>query len=121
MPETLQDFIRQWGAPSELFLDSAVFETSKAIKDILRHYCIKDMQSEPNHQHQNYAEKKIQDVKSTANVIMDRTGEPNYTWYLALKYVAKLLNHFASQKLHNKTPIEVTLGVTPNISNLIQF
>jgi len=79
------------------------------------------MQSEPNHQHQNYAERKIQDVKSTANVIMDRTGAPNYTWYLALKYVAKLLNHIASQKLNNKTPIEVAFGVTPDISNLIQF
>ena len=79
MPETLQDFIRQWGAPSGLFSDSAVLETSKAVKDILRHCCIKDMQSEPNHQHQNYAERKIQDVKSTAIVIMDRVGAPSYT------------------------------------------
>ena len=52
---------------------------------------------------------------------MDRTGAPNYTWYLALKYVAKLLNHIASKKLNNKTPIEVAFGVTPDISNLIQF
>ena len=55
MPDTLKDFIRQWGAPSGLFSDSAKVETSKAIKEILRMYAIKDMQSEPYHQHQNYA------------------------------------------------------------------
>ena len=43
MPDTLQDFIRQWGAPSVLFSDSAILETSKAVKDILCHYAIKDM------------------------------------------------------------------------------
>ena len=121
MPETLQDFIRQWGAPSGLFSDSAILETSKAIKDILRHYCIKDMQSEPKHQHQNYAERRIQEVKSTANIIMDRVGAPNHTWFLCLKYVVALLNHLASSSLNNKTPIEVAFGVTPDISNLLQF
>ena len=77
-PETLQDFIRQWGAPSGLLSDSAKVETSKAVKDILRMYSIQDLQSEPNHQHQNYAECKIQEVKLTSNVVMDRVRAPNY-------------------------------------------
>ena len=72
MSETPQDFIRQWGAPSGLMLDSAKIETSKAVKDILRMYGIKDMQSEANHQHQNYAEQHIQEVKCTSNIVMDR-------------------------------------------------
>lgn len=71
MPETLQDFIRQWGAPSGLMSDSAKVETSKQIKNILRMYAIKDMQSEPYHQHQNYAERRIQEVKNTCTMIMD--------------------------------------------------
>ena len=121
MPETLQGFIRQWGAPSGLMSDSAKLETSKAIKVNLRLYCIKDMQSEPNHQHQNYAKRKIQEVKSTANIIMDRVNAPNHTWYLCLKYVATLLNHLATPSLDNKTPIEAAFGVTPDISNLLQF
>jgi hypothetical protein len=83
--ETLQDFIRQWGAPSGLMSDSAKVETFKAVKDILRMYNIKDMQSEANHQHQNYAEQKKQEVKSTSNVVMDRVGAPNYLWYQCLK------------------------------------
>ena len=73
MPETLQDFIRQGGAPSGLFSNSTILENSEAVKDILRPYNIKGMQSEPNHQHQNCAERKIHDVKATANIIMDRT------------------------------------------------
>src|SRR5688500_9691690 len=79
------------------------------------------MQSEPNHQHQNYAERKIQDMKSTANVIMNRVGAPSYTWYLALKYLAKLLSHFSGKPLDYKTSIEVTFEVTPGTSNLLQF
>ena len=31
MPNTLKDFIRQWGAPSGLFSDSAKVETSRTI------------------------------------------------------------------------------------------
>ena len=65
MVETLQDFIRQWGAPSGLLSDSAKVETSKVVKDVLCMYGIKDMQSEPNHQHQNYAERRDQEVKAT--------------------------------------------------------
>src|SRR5690348_17334566 len=36
MPETLKEFIRQWGAPSALMSDSAKVETSKQIKEILK-------------------------------------------------------------------------------------
>ena len=121
MPETLKDFIRQWGAPSGLMSDSAKVETSKAIKDILRTYAIKDVQSEPNHQHQNYAERRIQEVKNTSTLIMDRVKAPNCLWYLCLKYVTVLLNHLSSPGLDNKTPIEKAFGVTPDISALIQF
>src|SRR5688500_15736385 len=119
--ETLQDFIRQWGAPSGLMSDSAKDETSKAVKDILRMYNIKDMQSETNHQHQNYAEQKIQQVKSTSNVVMDRVGAPNYLWYLCLKYVGQVLNNLATPRLNNRTPIEKAFGVTPDLSGLLQF
>jgi len=121
MPQTLQDFIRQWGAPSGLMSDSAKLETSKQIKDILRMYAIKDMQSEPNHQHQNYAERRIQEVKATSMTIMDRVGAPNCLWYLCLKYVCVLLNHLSAPGLDHKTPIEKAFGVTPDISALIQF
>ena len=59
MSETLQNFIQQWEVPSRLSSDSAILEISKAIKDRLCYYSIEDMQSEPNHQPQNYAKRKF--------------------------------------------------------------
>ena len=119
MPDTLKDFIRQWGAPSGLMSDSAKVETSKQIKEILRMYAIKDQQSEPYHQHQNYAERRIQEVKNTSTIIMDRIKAPNCLWYHCLKYVVVLLNHLSSKELDYKTPVEKAFGVTPDISALI--
>ncbi len=37
--------------------DNAKYKTSKAVKDILCMYCIKDMQSEAYQQNQNFAER----------------------------------------------------------------
>ena len=121
MPETLQDFIRQFGAPTGLYSDNAKVETGKAIKEILRHYAIKDMQSEAYHQHQNYAERRIQEVKATSNIIMDRVNAPSHLWLLCLQYVAHLLNHLATPSLGHRTPYEKAFGITPDISNLLQF
>ena len=41
-----------------LISDRAKVKISKQCHDILRAYCIKDFQSEPHYQHQNYAERK---------------------------------------------------------------
>jgi hypothetical protein len=44
--------------------------------NILRFYSIKDFQSEPEYQHQNFAERKIGDTKRLCSGIMERTGTP---------------------------------------------
>jgi bisphosphoglycerate-dependent phosphoglycerate mutase len=74
MPCALMDFIRQYGAMKGLFSNNAKSETSDAVKDILRQYCIPAMTSEPYQQYQNPAERRIKEVKSMTNVVMDRTG-----------------------------------------------
>jgi len=53
---TLEDQIWEQGAPAKLISDRAQVEISNQVKEILRAYCIADWQSEPHHQHQNYAE-----------------------------------------------------------------
>jgi hypothetical protein len=45
-------------------------------------YTINDIQCEPHHQHHNPAERRIQEVKKTANAIMDRAGTPAKYWLL---------------------------------------
>ena len=57
MPGALMDFIRKWGAGTGLFSDNAKSETSNAVRDILRMYNMRDLQSEPHQQNQNPAER----------------------------------------------------------------
>jgi len=121
MPGTLMDFIRSFGAMQGLFSDNAKVETSNVIKDILRLYNIFDLQSEPHHQHQNPAERRIQEVKATTNVVMDRTGCPSFMWLLCMTYVVFILNCLAHGTLDGRTPTEVAFGYTPDISVILGF
>ncbi len=49
MPGTLEDYIRQVGAPNVLFSDNAKVQIGAKVGNILRHYTIGDQQSEPHH------------------------------------------------------------------------
>ena len=118
---TLEDNIRYRGAMDKLISDRAQVEISKKVNDILRNYRIEDWQSEPHHQHQNFAERRYQMVKSYVNLIMNRTGAIPSTWLLCLQYVCFLLNHLASELLNWRTPIEVLSGSTPDLSPLMQY
>ena len=121
MPETLQDFIREWGAMQGLKSDNAKAQLSAKVLDILRMYNIKDMQSEAYQQNQNYAENRIGYVKATVNILLDRTGSPANLWYLCMQYVVYCLNRLAHKPIDNRTPMEVAFGETPDISSLLVF
>ena len=120
-PQTFMDFIRKRGAPNALLSDGAKAELGKKVVDILRHYHIRDEQSEPYYQNQNPAERRIQDVKHITNSIMDRTGTPAKFWLLCTLFVVYLLNCCASESLGNITPIERATGQRPDISALLTY
>jgi hypothetical protein len=64
IPGILEDFIRGDGAPTGLMMsDNAKVQTGKEVLEILRMYSIDASQSEPEHQNQNYAERRIQEIK----------------------------------------------------------
>jgi hypothetical protein len=121
MPATLLDFIRKWGAPNGLFSDNAKVQIGKTVQSILRMYCIDDLQSEPHHQHQNPAERRIQDVKKVSNLIMDRTGTPAEYWLLSLLHTAYILNRLATKHLGWLTPFEKATEQKPDISAIRAF
>ena len=118
---TLEDNIRRRGAMDKLISDRAQVETSKKVQDILRALIIDDWQSEPHHQHQNFAENRWQTVKMYCNNVLNRTGAPAYTWLLCLLWVSFVLNHLATESLHFRTPMEALTGSTPDISPMLQF
>jgi hypothetical protein len=76
VPFTLEDCIQTFGAPNALFSDNAPEQCTNQVNEILHLYSINNMQCELNHQHQNHAERRIQKVKKTTNVIMDHTATP---------------------------------------------
>jgi hypothetical protein len=117
---TLEDNIRQRGAPTKLISDCAQVEISKKVLDILRTLCISDWQSEPHQQQQNPAERRYQTVKTTANRILDRSGAPAYTWLLCLQYTCYLLNHTYNTSI-NVVPLQALVGSTIDISPLLRF
>jgi hypothetical protein len=65
----LEDNIRHWGATDKLISNRAKAEVSKKVSDIARPYNIDQWQSEPNHQHQNYAERRIATEEANTNNI----------------------------------------------------
>ena len=117
----LQDNIRKRGAMSKLISDRAQVEISKKVKDILRHLVIGDWQSEPHNQHQNYAERRYQDVKKMANRLLDWSGAPSSLWLLALMHVCLITNLAANESLNYAIPLQVLDGATPDISPILQF
>lgn len=52
---------------------------------------------------------------------MDRTGSPDLLWLLCMIYVVFILNRLSHKTLGGKTPIEASLGYTPDISVLLCF
>ena len=121
MAHTLEDFIRSHGAPNALFSDNARAQIGKTVREILRMYAIKDFRCEPHHQHQNFAERQIQEVKKRCNTLMDRTGTPASYWLLCTNYAVYILNRLSSASLNQKTPLEVATGQQPDISAILAF
>ncbi len=117
---TLEDNIRERGAPTRRLSDRAQVEISKAVLNILRTFCIDSWQSEPKNQQQNFAERRFQTIKTTTNRILDRTGAPASTWLLCLQYVCFLLNHTYNETLKT-VPIQALTGSTPDVSILLRF
>jgi len=119
--KTLSDEIRQRGAMDTLISDRAQAEISNRIKDILRIYVIKDRQSEPHFQHQNYAERGYQEVKKHTNWVLNYSGCPLEAWVHVIDYVLFIMNRTARKSLGWRTPYEALYGQTPDISILLHF
>ena len=120
-PDKLEEFIADVGAPYKLKSDNSQMQTSEAWRAILRKYNIAFGTTEPQHPWQNKCERRIQDVKSFTNRIMDHTKTPDFLWNYCVNYVIYLLNHTSSRVLGWKTPIEMAFGSTPDISALLQY
>ena len=118
---TLEDVIRRRGAMDQLISDSARVETSLRILDIMRALCIDDWQSEPNYQHQNFAEHRWNHLQRHVNFIMNfRNVRPN-AWLLCTKWCGDVMNFTAEKSLGGRPPLQFLEGQTLDISILLCF
>ncbi|MFM8622457.1 MAG: hypothetical protein ACKOB3_03665, partial [Holophagaceae bacterium] len=109
---TLEDIIRERGAPKRLLSDSAIVLRSSRVKDILRSLHIGQWTSEPHRQNQNVMERRYQTAKRLVNLLLDRSGCPPSCWLLCLEYVCIVLNCTACRSLDWEIPLSILLGIT---------
>lgn len=118
---TLEDIIRDRGAPSRLLSDHALTIRSTRVLDILRALYIGQWTSEPHRQNQNTMERRYQTAKRITNIVMERSGCPPSCWLLCMQYVCTVLNCTACKSLDWKIPLTVLLGTTIDVSPLLRF
>ena len=117
-----QDFMRYEGVPQCLHQDLA---PEKKIDEIIQKNIdmrVKDTWSEATHPNQNPVEQGgVRILKAGVDGILDQTGEPAESWLYAYSYIADINNHYASQFLGWRTPIEIRHGYTPDISPFLLY
>jgi len=86
-PVALEEFIADIGASYHIMSDNSTMQTDTVWRNILRKYNISFSTTEPHDSHQNYCERRIQDVKQGANRILDHTGASSTLWVYAIKYL----------------------------------
>jgi hypothetical protein len=118
---TLEDVIRKRGAMDKLISDSAKVEISNRVLDILRALCIDDWQSEPQYQHQNYAERRWGTLKTNVEWYMNWRNVQANAWLLCTEWCADVMNMTAEKSIGWRTPLEVLTGETTDISIALCF
>ena len=121
--ETLSVFIHEVGIPHSLHTDDARELTSGMMQKKMRRYEIYNTQNEPYSPWQNLAENAIGVVKSKARRFMRETNTPIRLIDYVLKYVSELRNYSPSHAVgsNGRTPHELVLGETPDISEYVTF
>ena len=122
VPKRFRDFIREYGAPMEVFSDNAKEAISEEFEEVMREFMIrKNHTSEPYYQNQNPAERMIGHVKESHERLLDRTGTPACFWLRGLLFLTEMSRHLSHPALEGKSPIEFITGQVPDISKYLHF
>src|SRR6478672_6704720 len=119
VPKRFRDFIREFGAPLEVFSDNAKEAMSAEFDEVMREFMVRRRHtSEPHYQNQNPAERIIGHVKESHERLMDRTGTPACFWLRALLFETEMHRHLSHPALGGKSPMEFITGRVPDIDKL---
>jgi len=99
-------------APAYILTDNAYEEVLGEWEEVCKTYCIPQIASEPHHQQQNKAERRIQDIEKRARLLMQARDVPEKYWDFAVELATEYLNHIATKNLDGVPLMSITL-VTP--------
>ena len=111
-----QDHIKEVGIPHTLRQDYSMEQGSNErghhlVKKLNRDLIIKDEFSEPYNHQQNPVELHgVKFLNHHGQILMDRTGAPPSTWFLAHKYIADIHNHCAKRSKNWQIPLQIQGG-----------
>ena len=123
--ETLEHFVRDYGAMDLLICDGAPEQIGRQslFQKVLRKYDITNKVSEPQRFTQNPAEGTIREIRRRWYRLLFRTNCPSKLWCYGIPYVCSLMRLTASHsgRLNGRTPVEMLMGETPDISAYLDF
>ena len=116
-PDAYQDIIRTIGAPNRTVTDNAKVCTGARWTKINRDYCIESGLTIPHHQNQNIAEFEGGCTKlRTIKMYHETPWAPPAYWCYCVDFINETNGYLARQSLDWKTPNEILLGETGDIS-----
>ena len=120
---TIHSFLDIVGLPYSLHSDNHGNFKEGLFKKLIRKFGIYQSFTEPHSPWQNRAESAIGEVKRHARKIMQSTNTPVRLWCFCYEYTADLLSLCAngSYNLQGRTPYEVVMHTTPDISEYVSF
>ena len=116
VPGAYKDFCNEVGVPNMLLTDNSKVQAGRKFQEINRQNQTKHVFSTPHCQNQNTSERKIQDVKHLAIMLLYRTLAPLTFWCYAVLYVVDCLNHTAKRSKDWQVPASMKEGSTQDIS-----
>ena len=120
---SLRQFIEVVGLPYSLHSDNHNNYKEGLFRRLLRKFGIYQTFTEPHSPWQNRAEPAIGEVKRYARKIMQATDTLVLLWCFCYEYAADLLSLLANGRfdLKGRTPYEVVMHYTPDISEYVSF
>ncbi len=116
-PDAYLDIIRTIGAPNRTVTDNARVCTGERWTKINRDFCIETGLTIPHHQNQNIAEFEGGCTKlRTLKMFHETPWAPPAYWCYCVDYINETNGYLARQSLGWKTPNEILLGETGDIS-----
>jgi hypothetical protein len=109
------------GVPIILFTGNSSEETDGEGETVRRKHLIPQGYIEPHTPWQNKAGLEIGEEKAHYRGIMHRSQAPEALWDHGFEHTDQIRQNTARQNLGWRTPLEVLMGDTPAISNLLDF